>query len=424
MKIQLAKGVKDINPEEKIKKNEIVQTIQKYFELYGYNPLDTPIIERFDVLASKYTGGSEILKETFKLNDQGERDLCLRYDLTVPFARYIATTPTIKLPFKRYQIGQVFRDGPIKAGRFREFTQCDADVVGSKDMLSEAELLKIASHVFNDLRIDVEIKVNNRKVLDAIMEKSGIPEDKWMSSILSLDKIEKIGKSGVESELVENGLDKKMINSLLSLTENKSSNKKNLEFLKKELGDEPLKEIETLFNYLDLMTTKVSLVPSLARGLAYYTGTVYEVFAKNSEITSSIAAGGRYDRMIGDFVRNNQEYPAVGLSFGVDVVFEVIKRKTQTLKKTTVKALLISIKTNSETLKLAEFLRENNISVEINSFNKNISKGLEYASAYEIPFVVFIGENELKEGKYKIRDMLSGKEQLVDKKELLKAFNN
>ncbi|PIN81464.1 histidine--tRNA ligase, partial [Candidatus Woesearchaeota archaeon CG10_big_fil_rev_8_21_14_0_10_32_9] len=191
MKIQLAKGVKDINPEEKIKKNEIVQTIQKYFELYGYNPLDTPIIERFDVLASKYAGGSEILKETFKLNDQGERDLCLRYDLTVPFARYIATTPTIKLPFKRYQIGQVFRDGPIKAGRFREFTQCDADVVGSKDMLSEAELLKIASLVFNDLKIDVEIKVNNRKVLDAIMKKSGIPEDKWMSSILSLDKIEK-----------------------------------------------------------------------------------------------------------------------------------------------------------------------------------------------------------------------------------------
>jgi len=420
MKIQLAKGVKDINPEEKIKKNEIVQTIQKYFELYGYNPLDTPIIERFDVLASKYAGGSEILKETFKLNDQGERDLCLRYDLTVPFARYIATTPTIKLPFKRYQIGQVFRDGPIKAGRFREFTQCDADVVGSKDMLSEAELLKIASLVFNDLKIDVEIKVNNRKVLDAIMKKSGIPEDKWMSSILSLDKIEKIGRSGVESELSENGLDKKMIDSLLMLTEDKSSTKKNLEFLKKELGDEPVKEIESLFDYLNLMNTKVSFIPSLARGLAYYTGTVYEVFAKDSEIKSSIAAGGRYDKMIGDFVRNNQEYPAVGLSFGVDVIFEVVKRKTQALKKTTVKALLISIKTNSETLKLAEFLRENNVSVEINSFNKNISKGLEYASAYEILFVVFIGENELNEEKYKIRDMLSGKEQLVDKQKLVK----
>ncbi|PIN81465.1 hypothetical protein COV13_01030, partial [Candidatus Woesearchaeota archaeon CG10_big_fil_rev_8_21_14_0_10_32_9] len=217
-----------------------------------------------------------------------------------------------------------------------------------------------------------------------------------------------------------NGLDKKMIDSLLMLTEDKSSTKKNLEFLKKELGDEPVKEIESLFDYLNLMNTKVSFIPSLARGLAYYTGTVYEVFAKDSEIKSSIAAGGRYDKMIGDFVRNNQEYPAVGLSFGVDVIFEVVKRKTQALKKTTVKALLISIKTNSETLKLAEFLRENNVSVEINSFNKNISKGLEYASAYEILFVVFIGENELNEEKYKIRDMLSGKEQLVDKQKLVK----
>lgn len=422
MKIQLAKGVKDISPDEKIKKNDIISTITKYFELYGYNPLDTPVIERFDVLASKYAGGAEILKETFKLTDQGERDLCLRYDLTVPLARYIAVNPNIKLPFKRYQIGQVFRDGPIKAGRFREFTQCDADVVGSKDVLMEAELLKIASLVFKDLKIDVEIKVNNRIVLDAIMQKAGIPKDKWMSSILALDKLEKIGRKGVEAELFETGINKEMVESLFYLIESGKDNKETISFLKEELGSESLKDVEKLFDYLDLMKANVSFVPSLARGLAYYTGTVFEVFAKNSEITSSIAAGGRYDKMISDFVRNNQEYPAVGLSFGVDVVFEVLRRKEEALTKTKVKALLISIKTNNDTVLLAEYLRENGVSAEINPLNKNISKGLEYASSYGIPFVIFVGENELKEGKFKLRDMVSGKEELVDKKDLFKRL--
>src|SRR3989344_4982677 len=171
MKLQLAKGVKDTPPEEKILQLKVVDTLRKNFELYGYSPLETPILERYDTLASKYAGGSEIIKETFKLRDQGKRDLGLRYDLTVPFCRFIAMNPNLKMPFKRYQIGRVFRDGPIKLGRFREFWQCDIDVVGIKSMKIDAEFIEIFNKVFKELNIKIEIKVNNRKILDAIMNK-------------------------------------------------------------------------------------------------------------------------------------------------------------------------------------------------------------------------------------------------------------
>jgi histidyl-tRNA synthetase len=421
MKIETAKGVRDIPPEEKILKSRIISTIQTVFENFGFNPLDTPTIERYDVLASKYAGGAEILKETFKLNDQGERDLCLRYDLTVPLARFIAMNPSTKMPFKRYQVGQVFRDGPIKLGRYREFTQCDVDVIGTKDMIAEAELLSIAKRVFENLNLKVIIKLNNRKVLNAIIMKAGIPEEKCIGAILSLDKIEKIGKTVVAKELDTLGLSEEMIEELFRLTEKQEDNDLTLKALELELGEEAVKEIKDLIRLLDILEVNVEFWPNLSRGLSYYTGSVFEVFAENSAIKSSISAGGRYDNMIGNFVGNNQEYPAVGISFGIDVIFEVLKLQEPKLKKSVVKVLVISIKTEEESIKLVSALRECNIPSDLN-LKKGVSKGLEYASYYDIPYVVFVGENELKENKYKLRNMVTGEEQLLDKKTLLKTL--
>ena len=212
MELDTAKGVRDFPPEEKIVRNKIINKITSIFELYGFSPLETPIIERLDVLSAKYAGGQEILKEVFKLKDQGDRDLCLRYDLTVPLARYIGMNPRIKLPFKRYQYGDVFRDGPIKLGRFREFTQCDIDIIGSKSMLADAQCISVAEMVFSSLKFDITIEVNNRKVLDGILAYAEVPQDFWLPAILSIDKLKKIGKDGVSKELQDKGLDAKTIN--------------------------------------------------------------------------------------------------------------------------------------------------------------------------------------------------------------------
>jgi histidyl-tRNA synthetase len=422
MKLETAKGVRDTPPEEKILKSRIVSAIQNIFEIYGFNPLETPVIERYDVLASKYAGGAEILKETFRLSDQGERDLCLRYDLTVPLARFVAMNPNIKMPFKRYQVGQVFRDGPIKLGRYREFTQCDVDVVGNREVIAEAELLGITNRVFWELGQPVTIKVNSRRVLDAIMAKANIPEGKRPDAMLSLDKVEKAGPSAVRKELEELGLDEEMIDTLFLLTERDGDNEKTIRELEMELCGGAVQDIRELFRLLGIMGVSAEFWPNLSRGLSYYTGIVFEVFANDSPLKSSLAAGGRYDRMIGDFVGNNQEYPAVGISFGIDVIFEALKLRTERLEKSVVRVLVISIKTDDESIALVSYLRNSNIPTDLN-LKKGVSKGLEYAAHYGIPFVVFVGENELKEGKYKLRNMETGEEKLLDMKALIENLN-
>lgn len=430
MKIQLARGVRDTNPEEKILKNKIESVLRKNFELNGFNPLQTPVIERLDVLSSKYAGGEEILKEIFQFNDQGERNLCLRYDLTVPFARYIAMNPTLKMPFKRYQIGQVFRDGPIKLGRYREFSQCDVDVVGIKDVFAEAEMLKIAKDSFQELELDCIIDVNNRKILDAIMQEVGIKENKILDVILTVDKIKKLSKKDIYNELENKGIDSETSDKLFELLEPKNNNDETLSFLKEtlksDISKEAIIEMETLLNYLKLLNTQVIFNPSLARGLAYYTGTVFEVFMKESAIKSSIAAGGRYDEMIGKFVANNQEYPAVGISFGLDVIFEVMKLENEkakkVLKKSVVKAYIVPIGTKDECIKLLNELRNKGIETEINLTKKGISKALDYASYYKIPYAILVGENELKENKFTLRNMISGVEKKLSKSDLIKEL--
>src|SRR3990167_5988414 len=214
MTLQRAKGTRDFLPEQKIVRQYIIDTLREVFELYGYSPLETPVLERYETLSSKYAGGSEILKEVFKLKDQGNRELALRYDLTVPFSRVIAMNPQLKMPFKRYQTGPVFRDGPISTGRVREFWQCDVDIVGIKKMTADAEILSLADMAYKRLGLKVKIKINNRKILNSILKEADITENQE-DIILIIDKLYKIGVKGVKEELKSKKLTDKQINKII-----------------------------------------------------------------------------------------------------------------------------------------------------------------------------------------------------------------
>ncbi len=413
MDLQIPKGTRDFSPEEKIVMDKIVSTLKEVFELYGYAPLDTPILERFDVLASKYAGGAEILKETFKLKDQGNRELGLRYDLTVPLARYVGMNPTIKIPFKRYQVGEVFRDGPVASARYRQFTQCDVDVVGSSSMAVDAEIIALIYVAFCKFNFEVSIKVNNRKLLNDILNYCGIEKSKQENVILSIDKLEKLGMNVVKNELKEQKIDSDKTDKILNIINIKGSNKEKISQLKKILkNSDGLNEIEQLLGYLKNLNFEAEFDVSLARGLAYYTGTVIETFLKNSSVKSSVCAGGRYDNMIGAFLGKGN-YPAVGVSFGVDRIYDAVVEKQKTKRKTNSKVYIIPIKTLNQSMKIAQQLRDAGINTDIDSMERGPSKNLEYANSLGIPYVIFVGKKELEQNKLKLRDMKSGKEEMI-----------
>ncbi|MBI2112421.1 histidine--tRNA ligase [Candidatus Woesearchaeota archaeon] len=349
MNLQNAKGTQDVPPEEKALKNQLAESLQKIFSLYGFYPLETPLIERYETLAAKFAAGeaSDALKEIFKLKDQGDRDLGLRFDLTVPLARYIAMNPNLKMPFKRYEIGPVFRDGPIKAGRMRQFWQCDFDIIGSSSMVADAECLALFENGFDQLGIDVIIKVNNRKLLNGILEQAGITDKE--TAIVTIDKLDKIGEKGVTEELKTRGLNSKQIKAILTLINPQTSLQTLKEEITAEEGIEGLKELSELFQYIEKMNLKkIKFEASLARGLAYYTGTVFEVYAKESKITSSLGSGGRWDNMIGNFMGGNRVIPAVGGSFGLVPIVETLKEKGKISSGNLTKAYVIPINTINE----------------------------------------------------------------------------
>ncbi|GBC76058.1 Histidine--tRNA ligase [bacterium HR07] len=409
MDLQLPRGMRDFPPEEKILRDEVIAILKNLFELYGFSPLETPVVERWEVLSAKYSGGEEILKETFKLTDQGGRQLGLRYDLTVPLARFVGMNPTIKRPFKRYQIGTVYRDGPIKKGRTREFYQCDADIVGSSLPLADAECVQLALDVFERFKIDVVVKINNRKVLYELVRAAQIPEKFTEAAILSLDKLDKIGPDEVIREMVERGIERTSAERFLSGAQDPQAFK----------NSEGYRELEPVLSAL--RDSRVVWTPSLARGLSYYTGTIYEVYAKDSSVTGSLAAGGRYDNMIGQFLGGTEKIPAVGISFGLEPILEVLKeqRRDLPLRKTVTQVYVIPFKTLvAEGRAVCQQLRRAGIKTDIDFSAKGISDGLKYANAYAIPFVVIVGPDEVAQGKVKLRDMRSGEEQLLTVEEV------
>lgn len=420
MKLQTARGVRDYKPEEKVLRQEIVETLKSVFELYGYVPIETPIIERYDVLSAKFAAGeeSDALKETFRFKDQGKRELGLRYDLTVPFARFVGMNPTLKMPFKRYQIGRVYRDGPIKSGRYREFWQCDFDVVGTSSMLADAEIITATLEALKKLGLNTYMRVSNRKLLNGILEYAGVKEEERETAIITIDKLDKFGVDLVKKELKEKGVDEEAVEKIMNVFADKNDLKKLKVIISSKEGLEGIKELEELFNYISVMETKnVELDVSLARGLVYYTGTVFEAMLRG--IKESIAGGGRFDDLIGRFTETG-EYPAVGISFGFERIFDELKITKK--KKTITKVYIIPIKTTEQSLKIAQQLRKVGINTDIDLVQRGPSKNLDYADKLKIPYVVFVGEKELEQEKVKLRDMKSGKEQFLSVEELISTI--
>jgi histidyl-tRNA synthetase len=424
MKLENSKGTKDFAPEEKIVRDGVVSTLKQVFELYGFSPLETPILNRFELFESKYAGGDEILKEIFSLKDQGDRKLGLRFDLTVPLAKFVGMNPDLKMPFKRYEIGRVFRDGPVKTGRMREFWQCDVDIIGASSMLAEAEILAIVNSAFTKLGLPVIIKLSSRKLLEGVLDFAGVKKDKRFDAIIAIDKLEKLGENEVVKEMEQKGIPDDDVAKIMSIINMKGTNNELLlsltQLIKSKEGIEGLKEIEEILNYCNSFGIEaVEFCPSLARGLAYYTGPVFEVFLKDSKITSAAAGGGRYDDMIGSFLGGIKKYPATGIAFGLEVITEALKEKGKFEKKSVTQAFVIPIKTEKESIKISEELRRAGVKTEMDLFNRGISKNLTYANSMKIPYVVIVGEQELKQDKVKLRDMKSGKEEMLSIKEVI-----
>jgi len=429
MKLENSKGTRDFGPEDKIVREEVISTLKSVFELYGFSPLETPIINRYELFENKYGGGSEILKETFKLEDQGGRRLGLRFDLTVPLAKYVGMHPELKMPFKRYEIGKVFRDGPVKLGRLREFWQCDIDIIGTNSMLADAEILAITSKVFDKLGLPVVIKLSNRKLLEGILDFAGVSKDKRYDAIIAVDKLEKLGEDAVGNEMEEKGVPGDVVARIMSLINIKGSNEElinNLKALiKSPTGIEGLREIKEIISYCNSFGVGcVEVCPSLARGLAYYTGPIYEVFLRDSKIRGAAAGGGRYDKMIGAFLGGGKDYPATGIAFGLEVITEALREKKKFMKKSVTQVFVIPISTEEESIRVAEELRRAGIKTEMDLLGRGISKNLAYANSLNIPFAVIIGKKELEQGKVRLRDMRSGEEELLSVKDVIKKLKS
>jgi len=435
--LQPVRGGRDFFGEEKARRDRVVDLLKRVFNAYAFEPLETPAMERLEVLSSKFAGGEEILKETFKVKDQGGRDLGLRYDLTVPLCRFVAANPRMPFPFKRYAIAPVWRDGPLKAGRYREFYQCDADIVGSFGMIADAEILKLASAIFFELFPgNFIIKVSNRKILDGILEYSGVPEEKWLGCVLAIDKLPKIGRDGVERELEQAGIGKSGSRNIIELISLDGNSDKKLEkfegILKSEVSQEGIAEMRTLLAYSKEFGCGEFLQfdPSLARGLNYYTSTIFEAFALGRKITSSIAAGGRYDDLIGKFAGSSERVPAVGISFGLDVVCEALKVTDPPGRIPPAGVYVCAIgKTEGSqegraALQAAEAFRKESVRTFLDLNSRSINKNIEAASKRGFRFLAVIGEKEARDGKILLRDLLSGKQSVLGIKDAIAQISS
>lgn len=419
MDYQNVKGTQDYLPEAEVVRRKIRRTLEDVFIQYGCKPLETPILNYEELLASKYGGGAEILEEMYTLSDRGERNLALRYDLTIPFAKVVAMNPTIKMPFKRYEIGKVFRDGPIKTGRLREFTQCDVDIVGVQSQVAEAELMVMAIDAFNQLNLDVTIQYNNRKLLTGMLEAFETPKDKMNQVVLILDKLEKLGLDAVISELLEQGLPSTTVDSIKQflLDENNTGFAYYEPFLTNnpliQSGLEELKELEAYLEYLNVKT-KCIFNPFLARGLEIYTGTIYEIFLTDQTLKSSIGSGGRYDNAIGGLLGTDETFSTVGISFGLDAIYTSLKLQAdkRDVDVSTIDYYVIPLHTLKQSLAVASDLRKKGYKVELEMGNKKIGKALDKANKEKVHNVIIIGEEEVKNNQYKVKDMITGEERM------------
>lgn len=449
MKPTLPQGTRDFSAEVVRKRNYIFNTIRAVFELYGFQPLETPAMENLETLMGKYgEEGDKLIfkilnngldnpakydraKEDFEKILQGKNikeltERALRYDLTIPFARYVAMNyGQLTLPFKRYQIQPVWRADRPQKGRYREFYQCDADVVGSNSLLNEVELTSIYFTVFKKLGIDVEIRINSRKILSALAELCG-GTDKMTDITVAIDKLDKIGMEKVKEELSQRGLSTGQITLIETYLLIDGNNEEKLAALKKIIGNidtgkKGIQEIEFILNFLSSsIVQKISADFTLARGLNYYTGIIFEVKANGVKI-GSIGGGGRYDDLTGLFGVPN--VPGVGISFGVDRIYDVMEElklfpeKVQT--GTRVLFFNLGEAESKAAFVLMQQLRDKGVACEIFHENAKFDKQFKYADKKAIPFVAIIGSKELQEEKCILKDLTTGEQKDLKHKELL-----
>jgi len=446
-KPSIPKGTRDFSPAEMAKRNYIFDTIKDVYALYGYQQIETPSMETLQTLMGKY--GEEGDKLLFKILNSGDfigklpanefvsdnvlklaANICekgLRYDLTVPFARYVVMhRDELQMPFKRYQIQPVWRADRPQKGRYREFYQCDADVVGSDSLLNEVELVQIIDTVFTKFGINVQIKLNNRKILAGIAEYIGQP-DKIIDITVAIDKLDKVGVEAVNAEMLANGITQNAVDKLQPILTMSGTNVEKLETIAQtigtsEIGVKGVEETRFILEKIEAVELKneLQLDLTLARGLNYYTGAIFEVKAKDVAI-GSITGGGRYDNLTGIF--GMPGLSGVGISFGADRIYDVLNTldlyPQNAIQATQVLFINFGEAEADYCLPIAGQIRAAGISVELYPDCAKMKKQMAYANAKGIPFVVLAGESEINQGKVTLKNMLSGDQQLVSTEELI-----
>ncbi len=450
-KTSIPKGTRDFGPEEMAKRNYIFNTIREVYALYGFQQIETPAMENLSTLMGKY--GEEGDKLLFKILNSGDflskvtddelkeknvlhlaSRLCekgLRYDLTVPFARYVVMhREELQLPFKRYQIQPVWRADRPQKGRYREFYQCDADVVGSDSLLNEVELMQIVDTVFTRFGIRVQIKINNRKILTGIAEYIGAA-DKIVDITVAIDKLDKIGIDKVNEELAADGLSEEQIQKLQPIIALAGTNDEKLSVIAdvlkdSEVGLKGVEETRYILHTLESchLNNEMQLDLTLARGLNYYTGAIFEVKALDTPM-GSITGGGRYDNLTGIF--GLPGISGVGISFGADRIYDVLNALDLYPKETVCSTQVLFVNFGEAelmySLPAVSACRKAGIRTEIFPDKAKMKKQMSYANAKHIPYVVIVGENEMNEGKMMLKNMETGEQSLVDTEELISRLS-
>ncbi len=451
-KPSIPKGTRDFGPLEMAKRNYIFNTVRRVFELYGFRQIETPSMENLSTLMGKY--GEEGDKLLFKILNSGDflhgmtadevantstqklaAKFCekgLRYDLTVPFARYVVQhREELQLPFKRYQIQPVWRADRPQKGRYREFYQCDIDVVGSDSLLNEVELMQITDTIFSDFGVRVQIKINNRKILTGIAEVIG-EADKIVDITVAIDKLDKIGIDAVNDELRNDGVSEEAIEKLQPIIKLEGSNAQKLDTIAKvlegsEIGQKGVEEIRFVLSSLGALDTPTGMLNNelqldltLARGLNYYTGAIFEVKALDVEI-GSITGGGRYDNLTGIF--GMPGLSGVGISFGADRIYDVLNQLDLYPKEAVNGTQLLFInfgeKEIAYCMPLAQAARKAGIRTEVYADNAKMKKQMNYANALGVAYVALVGENEMNEGKVTLKNMTTGEQKPVSLEEMI-----
>src|SRR3989339_233745 len=422
-KIQTLKGFRDFSAKKMVIRNEIIKRLRSVFEKYGFDELQTPSLEYQEILLGKY--GEEAEKLMYLFQDPGGRNVGLRYDLTVPLARFVGNNVDLPIPFKRYQIQPVWRADKPQKGRYREFYQCDVDVVGSNSLLNEVELTAIYATVFERLQLPVEIRINSRKILAGLAELCG-GQELMVPITVAIDKLDKIGIEKVKEELLQRGINQDQILIIEKYLSIDGANDAKIEQLKQLMGNNPtaIKGIEELEYILAYHSTKYSskivVDFTLARGLNYYTGVIFEIKAIGAQM-GSIGGGGRYDDLTGLFGVPN--VPGVGISFGVDRIYDVLeelKLFPEAVEKGT-KVLFFNLgnEESKTAFYLMQELRESGITAELYHEQSKFDKQFKYAEKKQVPYVVIIGSTELTEGTCIIKNIVNGEQKTISQQELV-----